>query len=382
MTESKEFDVVVFGATGFTGRLIADHLLERYGANGAVKWAMAGRSHEKLKSVRAEIGGAEDIELIVADTDDLASLKAMAERAKAVVTSVGPYQLYGAKLVQACAETGTDYLDLAGEPHWIRDMIDQFEGTAKNSGARMLFSAGFDSIPSEAGVWSLQEMALERLGKPFPRINGRVRVFDGGIGGGSAASGANTRAAVEKDPSLGAKLMDPFLYTPDNVGPEQPSSMAPEEDPDLGPVLPFHLAMINTKSVHRANMLLGYPWGKEFAYQEMILNTPEAAGAMPDPAAPPPKPGEGPSKERRDSGSHEMVFIGIGEDGEKIKLGVRGEGDPGFRSTSRIIAETALCLIDTPEVQGGMWTPISALKGKLVERLQANADVTIGEETI
>lgn len=385
MADNREFDVVVFGATGFTGRLVADHYLERYGVNGPVKWAMSGRSLEKLEAVRDEIGAPSDTPLIVADSNDLANLKELASRTKAVITAVGPYQLYGAKLVQACAEGGTDYLDLAGEPVWVRDMIDQHEQTAKTSGARLLFSAGYDSIPSEAGVWYLQKLATEKFGKALKSINSAVSVFKGDIGGGSAASGAATRAAMEADPSIGPRMMNPFLLTPGFDGVQQPASMEPGNDPDLGPVVPFFLAMINTKSVHRANMLLGHPWGTDFEYKEMMLNTPDAAGSFPDAAnlpGGPPKPGEGPAEDVRNNGSHKMVFVGTSQDGEKLKVSVSGKGDPGFRSTSRMIAETALCLIEAPDVAGGVWTPVAALQGKLIDRLTAKADITVQQEPL
>jgi short subunit dehydrogenase-like uncharacterized protein len=381
MSTTKNIDLVVFGATGFTGKLIADHLLDRYGVNGSISWAIAGRSQEKLESVRDEIGASNDLPIIVADSNDLSSLKAMAEQSKAVITSAGPFQLYGDNLVQACAECGTDYLDLAGEPNWIKKMLDAHEGTAKETGARLLFSAGYDSIPSEIGVWYTQKLATERFGKPLARVNGRVRVFGGSIGGGSALSGATTRAAVEKDPSIGAQLMNPFLLVPNMEGPAQPPSMEPEDDADLGKVFPFMLAMINTKAVHRANYLLGYPWGEDFQYQEMIMSGPDAVEKFAaQHEVPPPKPGEGPSKDERDNGSHEMVFIGTSETGEKIQVGVIGKGDPGFRSTSRMITETALCLIESPEVSGGCWTPVSALGQKLFDRLNTRADMTIAEE--
>jgi short subunit dehydrogenase-like uncharacterized protein len=381
MAHNRQLDIVVFGATGFTGKLIADHLLENYGVSGDLSWAIAGRSQAKLDAVRDQLGAPDELATIVADSDDLASLKAMAEQTKVVITSAGPFQLYGDKLVQACAECGTDYLDLAGEPNWIKKMLDAHEGTAKETGARLLFSAGYDSIPSEMGVWYTQKLAQERFGKPLSRVNGRVRVFGGAIGGGSALSGATTRAAVEKDPSIGAQLMNPFLLVPSMEGPAQPPSMEPEDDADLGKVFPFMLAMINTKAVHRANYLLGYPWGEDFQYQEMIMAGPDAADKFAaQHQTPPPKPGDGPSKEQRDNGSHEMVFIAHADNGDKITVGVSGVGDPGFRSTSRMISETALCLLESPEVAGGCWTPVSALSDKLFERLNTRAQMTIAEE--
>lgn len=377
---SKNLDIVVFGATGFTGRLIADHLLDRYGESGEIRWGIAGRSAEKLNAVRAELGASDRLPMLIADSDDLESLKAMAGQTRSIITSTGPYQLYGAKLVEACAETGTDYLDLAGEPNWIYEMIEAHEAAAKASGARLLFSAGYDSIPSEIGVWYTQELAKERFGKPFQRIDGSIRVFGGAIGGGSALSGATTREAMAKNPSIGAQLMDPFLLVPDTQGVPQPPANEPLEDPDLGALFPFPLAMVNTKAVHRANYLLNHPWGEDFQYREMIMAGPKAAEKFAaQHATPPPKPGDGPPEHERNNGSHETVFIGQTEQGEKIQVGVCGKGDPGFRSTSRIIAETAICLLDA-DIPGGCWTPVSALQQALFERLTAHADITIIEE--
>jgi short subunit dehydrogenase-like uncharacterized protein len=375
---TKPLDIIVYGATGFTGKLIADHLMEHYGESGEVRWGLGGRNQAKLEAVRSELGASDELPIVVADSADLESLKTLAEQTKTVIAAAGPFQLYGSNLVEACAQVGTDYLDLAGEPTWIREMLDAHEETAKASGARLLFSAGYDSIPSELGVWHIQNLAQEQFGKPFARVNGRIRVFNGDIGGGSALSGATTRAAVEKDPSLGAKLMNPFLLVPGMEGPAQPASMEPEDDAEFGKVFPFMLAMINVKAVHRANYLLGHPWGTKFEYQEMIMAGPDAADRFAAlHQAPPPKPGEGPSEEDRNNGSHETVFMGQSESGEKIKIAIIGKGDPGFRSTSRIIAETALCLLNADDVPGGCWTPVSALGERLLERLTSKADISV-----
>ena len=168
MRQDAEFDIIVYGATGFTGRLVAEHLAKRYGVGGEVKWAMAGRSADKLAAVRDEIGAPADTPFVVADADDKASLKAMVERTKAVITTVGPYQLYGNDLVAACVEAGTDYLDLCGEPVWMRHMIDAHEAKAKETGARIVFSCGFDSIPFELGVFYLAQEAKAKFGHALP----------------------------------------------------------------------------------------------------------------------------------------------------------------------------------------------------------------------
>lgn len=383
MRADAEFDIVVYGATGFTGRLVAEHLAQTYGIGGEVKWAMAGRSAEKLAAVRDEIGAPKETPLIVADADDPASLKAMVGRTKAVVTTVGPYQLYGSALVAACAEAGTDCLDLSGEPNWMRQMIDAHDAAAKRSGARIVHSAGFDSIPFELGVYFLQETAKAKLGGPVPRVKGRVRKLKGGLSGGTAASGRATMAAIQKDPSLFALMVNPFALTPGFQGPEQPAGGQVEHDPDVGAeVGPFMMAAINTKNVHRSNLLLGHAWGTDFTYDEMSVIDPKAPTAFTDIGGEgAPKPGEGPSKEERESGFYDVAFIGIAKDGRKVRVAVAGDKDPGYGSTSKMIAEAAICLVkECPDTPGGVWTPGAAMGGKLIDRLQAKAGLTFTVE--
>src|SRR6202051_4325855 len=214
MKSSSKFDIVVYGATGFTGQLVAEYLAAHYTGKGAPKWAMAGRSLEKLASVRDEIGAPADTALIAADAGDPASLKAMIDQTNAVITTVGPYQLYGSELVAACAATGTDYLDLCGEPVWMRQMIDAYEATAKASGARIVFSCGFDSIPFELGVFFCQKTANNVLGATVSRVKTRVRGMSTTISGGTAASFKASFAAAAKDLSLVAQLQNPFVLTP------------------------------------------------------------------------------------------------------------------------------------------------------------------------
>ncbi|HEX7854334.1 MAG TPA: saccharopine dehydrogenase NADP-binding domain-containing protein, partial [Sphingobium sp.] len=222
MNPATEFDIIVYGASGYTGRLVAEHLARRYGVGGKVKWAMAGRSQAKLAEVRDQIGALKDTPLVVADTDVPAQLAAMIARAKAIVTTVGPYQFYGSNLVAACAAAGVDYLDLCGEPTWIRQMIDAHEATAKASGARILFSCGFDSMAFELGVYCVQEAAKAKLGAPAPRVKARLRGSQGGPSGGSVASVMATMAAVQNDAVHRAVMMSPFGLTPGFEGPAQP----------------------------------------------------------------------------------------------------------------------------------------------------------------
>ena len=384
MNPSAEFDIIVYGATGFTGRLVAEYLAAKYGVGGSVKWAMAGRSAAKLAEVRDEIGAPADTPLIVADANDAASLKAMVGRAKAILTTVGPYQLYGSDLVAACAAAGTDYLDLSGEPNWMAEMIEAHEAAAKASGARIVFSCGFDSIPFELGVLYTQLLAVKRLGHAVPRVKGRVRSMRGGLSGGTAASGAATMAAIQKNPALGMLMFNPFALTPGFTGPAQPTGMDKHLDPDLGQeVGPFMMATINTKNVHRSNFLAGQPWGADFVYDEMSVIVPGADTSFTSlGGAGAPKPGEGPSKEDREAGFYDLLFIGIDANGEQVRGSVYGDKDPGYGSTSKIIAETAICLVqDRPEVPGGIWVPGAALGQALIDRLAANAGLTFKDET-
>jgi len=381
MRRDAEFDIIVYGATGFTGRLVAEHLAQRYGVGGKVKWAMAGRSAAKLAAVRDEIGAPKDTPLVVADAADPASVRAMVGRAKAILTTVGPYQLYGSDLVAACAEAGTDYLDLSGEPNWMAATIAAHHDTARRTGARILHSAGFDSIPFELGVFFAQETARETLGGPVPRVKGRVRAMKGGLSGGTAASGRATMAAIAKDPGLIALMVNPFALTPGFQGPDQPRGDQRQHDPDMdAEVGPFMMAAINTKNVHRSNFLMGHPYGTDFVYDEMAVIDPKAPAEFAISAEGGPQPGEGPSKEERDTGFYDLVFIGLAADGAKVKVAVHGDRDPGYGSTSKLIAETAICLIENPDVAGGVLTPGAALGRKLVDRLAANAGLTFTVE--
>lgn len=392
MNPAAEFDIIVYGASGYTGRLVAEYLAGRYGVGGEVSWAMAGRSADKLAAVRDEIGAPSQTPLVTADADDPASLDAMVRRGKAILTTVGPYQLYGAGLVAACAAAGTDYLDLCGEPAWMRQMIDAHDAEARASGARILFSCGFDSIPFELGVWFLQQEAQSRLGAPAARVKGRVRGMQGGFSGGTAASLRATMAAAMKDPGVIELLRDPFALTPGFKGPDQPAGMAPEFDPDIDAwVAPFVMAAINTRNVHRSNALLGQAYGAGFVYDEMTIAGPGESGEAAANAMAAaggglggeggPKPGEGPSKEEREAGFFDLLFVGLGPDGRQVRAAVGGDKDPGYGATSKMIAETAICLVkDAADVRGGIWTPGAALQQRLVDRLSANAGMTFKVE--
>ncbi len=391
MTEKADrpFDIIIYGATGYTGRLVAEYLAHHYKGEGP-KWAMAGRSLDKLAAVREEIGAPADTPLVVADADDPASLDAMVRQTRVILTTVGPYQLYGDALLAACVETGTDYADLCGEPGWMRQKIDQHHARAAQTGARIAFSSGFDSVPFDLGVYMLQQEAIKRFGKPAPRVKGRVRGMAGKFSGGTAYSLKATMAAVGKDPSLIAILTSPFGLTPGFEGPAQPAGDKPMLDEATGSwAAPFIMATINTKNVHRTNLLLDHAYGADFTYDEMMLTGPGDAGeaAAKFVASTPmigtpndPKPGEGPTREERETGFYDVLFIGEMADGQTIRYGVKGRYDPGYGSTSRMLAETGIALLDCDK-PGAISTPGALLGEALVQRLQDHAEIAFAAES-
>lgn len=390
MAESREFGIVVYGATGYTGRLVCEYLNQQYGVAGEVNWAMAGRSEDKLIAVRDEMGIPDNVPMLVADAGDPQSIKDMAARTQVVLTTVGPYQLYGNDLVQACAEAGTDYVDLCGEPGWMHEMIAAHQETAKASGARIVFSCGFDSVPFDLGVHFLQQAAQDKLSAPLPRVKGRVRAMNGTFSGGTLASFKATMAAAAKDPELVNVLMNPFSLTGSFNGPEQPHGMAPIYEDDLQSwSAPFVMATINTKNIHRSNFLMGHQYGEDFTYDEMMLTGPgdngeamaKAIAEDKSMANDPKKPGEGPSKEERENGFYDVLFVGSNGAGDQLMASVKGDKDPGYGSTCKMIAESAVCLLKNPEAaSGGIWTPAAAMGSLLIDRLQANAGLTFTME--
>lgn len=390
MSNNKPFDIIIYGATGFTGRLVAEYLVNTY-PNSDLKWAMAGRNEEKLASVRDEIGAPKDTPLVVADADNLDSLKDMVSSTKVVLTTVGPYQLYGSELVRLCAEIGTDYVDLCGEPAWMRHMIDANLEAAQQSGARIVFSCGFDSIPFDLGVLFLQQHAQEKFGCTLPRVKGRVRAMKGTFSGGTAASLKATMVAARKDPEVMKLLLNPFSLTPGQFGADQPLGNKPYFEEEFGSwVAPFVMAAINTRNIHRSNMLLGNLYGSDFVYDEMMMTGPGDKGeAIANAVASDkslggdggPKPGEGPSKEERETGFYDVLFSGSDAKGNSLAVSVKGDRDPGYGSTSKMIAESAICLaMGESDKAGGIWTSAPALGNKLIERLTKSAGLTFKVE--
>jgi short subunit dehydrogenase-like uncharacterized protein len=395
----RRLDLVVFGATSFVGEILCRHLVERFGTDGPLRWAVAGRSRAKLDSVASATGA--DVERIVVDAADDAGLAAMAASARVVVSTVGPYALYGSPLVAAVAAAGTDYCDLTGETQWMRAMIDAHGTTAEASGARVLHACGFDSIPSDLGVWFTQQRAVERFGAPCEHVAMRVHGFRGGASGGTIASMLNLVEEASGDPELRRLLADPYALAPPDMrrGPRQRDITRPQRDDASGEwVAPFVMAAVNTRVVQRTHALLGRPWGPSFTYDEAMLmgSGPRGAakasavsagmlGFMGLAALGPtrsalrrwvlPEPGEGPSPQKQEAGWFDLRFHGSTADGRRIHTRLTGDRDPGYGCTARMLGETASALVelDPGEVPGGFWTPAAALGDRLVERLEAHA---------
>ena len=397
------YDIVVFGATSFVGQILTDYLLKTYGTDKELKWAIAGRSQNKLNSLKAELGKAgTKLPVIIADAADESALKDLCDQTRVVISTVGPYALFGEPLVKVCAQTGTDYCDLTGEVQWIRKMVDNYEDTAKSSGARIVHCCGFDSIPSDMGVWFLQQQAEKIFGAPCRDVRMRVKAAKGEFSGGTVASMVNIAKEAAADPALRKELANPFSISPAGHRSQtrQPNLKGAEYDKELGVWLaPFVMGAINTRIVHRSNALQNTRYGKEFTYDEAMMVgrgmqgrltaygiTGALAGFFTASAFKPsrwivekfiPKPGEGPSPEVQEKGYYDLRFVGKTEDGKTIKTKVVGDRDPGYGSTSKMLGEAGMCLaFDVADKPGGIWTPASLMDGKLFDRLTSKAGLT------
>jgi short subunit dehydrogenase-like uncharacterized protein len=396
-------DVVVFGATSFVGQILARYLFEQFGVGGELRWAAAGRSGPRLEELRQSLGrGAGKLELRIADAADEASLRQLCDGARVVVSTVGPYALYGEPLVRVCAETGTDYCDLTGEVQWMKRMIDRYEDAARLSGARIVHNCGFDSIPSDLGVHFLQQHAQAKFGQPCETVKMRVRSMRGGFSGGTVASLLNVLKEVAADPALRKSLQNPYLLCPAGKvkGVRQPNVAFAEYDADFDAwVAPFIMSAINTRVVHRSNALAGHAYGREFRYDEALLTGRGVRGRLAATATGAglgafmlagsvgplraalekfvlPAPGEGPSPEQQRSGGFDLRFHGRCGSGQVIRARVTGDRDPGYGSTAKMLGQAAVCLaqdIPRSRVGGGFWTPATALGDPLVARLEARS---------
>ena len=402
--KARPYDVVVWGATGFTGQLVAEYLAEHHGVGRGLKWAIAGRSRDKLTRVREALAAidpaARDLPLLVGDSRDPASLAPIVSSTRVVATTVGPYDIHGHELVAACVEHGTDSCDLTGEPQFVRTIIERHHVRAQSTGARIVNCCGFDSIPSDLGVLLLQAEMAAKHGTPCQEVKYFVMKMRGGFSGGTAASALHIAEQTSEDPSLRRLLANPYALDPDRVGrgPDGPDQHGVRWDPDLELWTgPFLMAAINTRIVRRSNALLGYRYGEDFRYSECqafsrgvkgvvqaaALTTGLAAFMVAAALGPArtilasalPSPGEGPSKEERDAGFFVVKLVGIGQGGgsspARLVATVRGQSDPGYGETAKMLSESAVSLAQDPlPGGGGILTPASCMGMHLVERLR------------
>ncbi len=409
------FDVIVFGATSFVGQILCRYLLEQFGSAkkpGArtLRWAIAGRSRAKLDALLAQLGvDADAVPVFLADADDEAALTTLVRQTRVVVSTVGPYALYGDTLVKACAENGCDYCDLTGEAHWVRKMIAQHEDAAQKSGARIVPSCGFDSIPSDLGVWYLQQQSMLHYGEACLRVKMRVKAVRGAASGGTVASMLNIIREATKDPALRREYANPYSLCPPGTVPKtrQHNIKGAEHDADFGCwMAPFVMAAINTRVVLRSHALRGYVYGSDFRYDEGMMMgkgfagqaralgfTAGLAAFITGAAIAPtrwlmektilPAPGSGPSIDAQTKGFWDCRFIGHTNDGRDLKVKVTGDRDPGYGSTAKMLGETAACLaldVSKSAGGGGFWTPSTAMGEALIERLTKYAGVRFTTE--
>jgi short subunit dehydrogenase-like uncharacterized protein len=397
---TRQHDVVVYGATSFVGQILCRYLVRRHGTDGELRWAIAGRSASKLDEVAASTGA--DVPRIVADASDRAALDELAASTKVVASTVGPYALYGSELVAAVVGAGGDYCDLTGEVQWMRRMIDAHQARAEETGARIVHTCGFDSIPSDLGTWFLQQRAIEEFGAPCVEVRMSVKGARGGVSGGTAASGMQMFEEMAADPELRKLVGDPYVLAPVDLrqGPKQPGLGRPTRDDRFESwVAPFVMAPTNSAVVLRTHALLGQPWGREFTYGETMMTGDGLVGGV---AAwgmtaglaaftgaasfgPTrkllgkviPKPGSGPSEAKQQAGWFDLRFVGRTADGREIRTKVTGDADPGYGSTAKMLGESAVAFLDLDPrtVGGGFWTPASAFGDALIERLEAHAGV-------
>ncbi|CAI8309332.1 MAG: Putative trans-acting enoyl reductase [Cryomorphaceae bacterium] len=401
MNQSREFDIIVWGASGFTGRLVALYLFDKYGANGDLKWAIGGRNLKKLEKVRDEIAN-KNVPLVIADSNDKVSLFNMVNRTKVICTTVGPYAKYGSNLVEACVKSHIHYCDLAGEVQWMYKMINSYHDEAKINGSKIVHACGFDSIPSDMGVYFIQKEVKSRTGVVAQKIKMRVAAISGGISGGTYASLSRVLEDAQKDKMVYKVLTNPYALNPidEQFG---------EDSSDLKNVIfdkasqswigPFIMASINTKIVRRSNFLSNYAYGKSFRYDEstifgkgffgrvkgilstipigLIMSAKHGSLLKKGLDVIFPIPGEGPTKKKMEKGFYNLRFYITLEDGSNAFAKVTGDMDPGYGSSSKMLAESAVCLAkDKLSDTSGVLTPSLAMGDSLLKRLEKNAGLT------
>ncbi|MFQ3476725.1 oxidoreductase [Halonotius sp. F2-221B] len=414
MSSTPNYDIVVWGATGFAGRLVAKHLTSHYPAV-ELSIALGGRNESKLQRLAAELTDESDrteIPIVVGDATDPTTLREMAAQTEVVCTTVGPYTTYGTPLVEACIEAGTDYCDLTGEINWVREMIDRYHDEAVAAGVKIVHSCGFDSIPADLGVKLLQSYATEEFGKPCEFVRIYLEDGEGGVSGGTLASAAELFEAAATDPIARETLSNPYSLAPpgERDGVDTGEQRRPQRDSIRSIwTAPSPMAAVNERVIRRSNALLAYPWGREFRCREVIptgsgIGGATAAGGIAlglgvGTAAMKsrllrrglrrfvfPEPGTGPSKAEMESGQFSVRVIGRGTatDGPfTVTSEIGAELDPGYGATARMLGAAGLCLLwgeTASPLDGGILTPASGIGDPLGDRLRdVGFTVTAGE---
>ena len=398
MSNTKQLDLIIWGATGFTGQLVSEYINKKY-ANTALKWGIAGRNKEKASVIAKRLNIAKD-RVFIADCNNIESLIKLTSKTKVICTTVGPYAKLGTNLIDACIKTNTNYCDITGETQWIRKMIDKYHSKAKENKIKIINSCGFDSIPSDMGVFYSQKKLFEKTGEYANKINMRVAGAKGGISGGTYNSLSNVLEEARVDKEVRKTLTNPYGLNPidKQKGPDKADLQSVIFDKVSNSwIAPFVMAGINTKIVRRSHALIDFKYGSDFSYDEATLSGKGVLGQVKgylslipiflatrkkgsfiknivDYVLP--KSGEGPSEKTRISGYYNLRFYLTQQN--KIYLSkVIGDMDPGYGSTSKMLAESAVCLAldKTPETYG-ILTPSVALGDPLLKRLQENAGLT------
>ncbi|MBU2880700.1 saccharopine dehydrogenase NADP-binding domain-containing protein [Psychrosphaera sp. B3R10] len=396
-----KYDLVIWGATSFVGQLVAERMVNKYGEHLKGRIAFAGRDIKKLRALKTKLKYNAD--LLVGDAGDESFIFDLVKQTKLVISTVGPYALYGENMVRACAELGRDYCDLTGEPQWIRHMLEKYEAVAKANKARIIHCCGFDSVPSDMGVYYLQSKCLKLFKEPCTEIRYQFRKSKGGISGGTYASLLNAIESIKANKADARKFKTPYaliLDQPEGLPFQKSVSGIALNRPGKGFLAPFVMASINTKVVHRTHYLMQFKWGKSFLYDESMfmgtgikglikstMTTFGLAGFMLMASFGPtrqilksfmlPKPGEGPNDDVIKAGFFNVRLIGKMKSGKRVELTVFGKGDPGYGSTCKMITEISMELLETSRVDSGtgFLTPASALKSEGLKRLEEKAGI-------
>ena len=398
MSNTKELDLIIWGATGFTGQLVSEYINKKY-SNTALKWGIAGRNKEKVLVIADRLNITKD-RIFIADCNDIESLIKLTSKTKVICTTVGPYAKLGTNLIEACIKTNTNYCDITGETQWIRKMINKYHLKAKKNKIKIINSCGFDSIPSDMGVFYSQKKVFEKTGKYASKVNMRVAGAKGGISGGTYNSLSNVLEEARVDKEVRKTLTNPYGLNPIDKqnGPDKADLQSVIFDKVSNSwIAPFVMAGINTKIVRRSHALIDFKYGSDFSYDEATLSGKGVLGQVKgylslipiflatrkkgsfiknivDYVLP--KSGEGPSEKTRISGYYNLRFYLTQQN--KIYLSkVIGDMDPGYGSTSKMLAESAVCLaLDKTPKTYGILTPSVALGDPLLKRLQENAGLT------